>query len=549
MKMANFAPMKAKLAIIPSLFFGAYLLLGLLVYGDYGMSWDEQLQRQHGLVSAQYVNTVFPYTDKQYNWRALESYEHRHYGVVFSLPMAWLEDALNLDTFRQRYRLRHCCTFLLYWLASVVFYRILRRRFGPSWALAGAVFWVLSPRLFAHSFFNPKDIPFLSLYVISTWTLFRFWLRPGLGTASLHALSCGLLIGMRVTGLLMPIMTLFLLAADLLLGQRGSRPSGQARLLGLLAYVPLLLGAMVLFWPYLWETPWLRLQEAFEIMSEYDWTGKVLLQGQFLPGTDIPWYYMPLWIGISTPPLYLLLAALGTASLLWKAWRNLRTVRPYLWATGGDRKDWAMLGLFLAPLLAIIVLESVVYDGWRHLYFVYPSLLYLAVLGLQSTWQWAGGWPALKAKYLQRAVVFALSVQSLFLVFWMGKHHPHQNVYFNLFAAGNQLGYYDLDYWGIAHKQAFEALATLDDRPLIRVAYQSYPAELNYEYLPSHLQHRFVLAKDPKQADYFLSDFRLWKTGMKRALQKEGLYAGEEVHAIYAGSSKVLGIYRLSATH
>jgi len=110
---------------------------------------------------------------------------------------------------------------------------------------------------------------------------------------------------------------------------------------------------------------------------------------------------------------------------------------------------------------------------------------------------------------------------------------------------GNQLGQYDLDYWGTSYKQGFEALARLDNRPVIKVAYQSYPATLNYEYLHPELRTRFELAEDPAAADYLISDFRIWRSELDQALNREGLYSGEEIYAIYAGQTKILGIYRL----
>jgi hypothetical protein len=525
----------------PVLFFAAYLGLGLALYGDYGMSWDEALQRQHGFVSAEYVNQQFQISDKQYDWRQLHEYMYRYHGVWFTLPMAWLEEAWDLTSFRQQFRMRHLAVFLLYWGAGIVFFRILLRRIANwRWALLGAAFWVLSPRFFAHSFFNPKDLPFLSLFVISTWTLFRLWLRPGIGTALLHALACGMLIGMRIIGMLMPVMTVFLFAADVIVGKSGTRPLWWKRIIGLGVFGPMVYWATVVFWPFLWPDPPLQFLEAFEIMSQYGWGGKVLFQGQFYAGPEIPGVYIPVWIGISTPLLYLLLSITGVLSLLPRAWHHLRQGSIGIWATAADRKDWANVGLVLAPVLAIIVLESVVYDGWRHLFFVYPSLLYLAVLGTKVVWEWA-----LKRTWWRRGFIAGLSLQGAYLLIWMVMNHPHQNVFFNALVWGNQLGQYDLDYWGNSYKQGFEALAILDDAPVIKVTCQSYPATLNYEYLHPELRARFELTDDPAQADYFLSDYRVWRSELDQALNREGLYSGEEVHAIYAGSTKILGIYRL----
>lgn len=528
----------------PILLFGAFLLLGALIFGHYGISWDEHLQRQHGFVSAQYVNEVYPYADKSFNWRKLEEYQFRSYGVWFTLPLVWLEEAMDLSTPRQVYRMRHAATYFVFWIGVVFFYHILRRRFGNwRWALLGSALLFLSPRIFGHAFFNPKDIPFLALFLFSTWTLYRFWLRPGVSNGALHALACGMLISMRITGVLMPVMTLFLFLADPVFGKKGTRPAVWKWALGLAAYLPLVIACTVLFWPYLWIDPYLQFGAAFAEMAKYAWGGKVLFEGRLLFGTDIPWYYIPKWIGLTTPLLYLLLAAAGLYRLLSLLAKNIRERFYGLWATAEQRMDWAALGLLVAPILAIIVLESVVYDGWRHLYFVYPSLLYLSVLGMRRLWEGALAHPQRWPRYL---LVGVLAANGLYLGGWMVYHHPHQHIYFNALAPDALLGQYDLDYWGTSYRAALQQLAQLDDRAEIKVAFgTAYPGEQNLAYLHPDLQKRFKSVEKLEEADYYLTNYRYWEDQLALAVNREGLYANEEVYVLKVGAAKVLGVYRL----
>ena len=525
----------------PVLFFGASLLLGILIFGHYGISWDEDLQRQHGFVSAQYINEVCPYADKRFNWRKLEEYQFRFHGVWFTLPLVWLEEAMDLSTPRQVYRMRHAATYFVFWLGTIFFYRILRRRFGSwRWALLGSAFLLLSPRIFGHAFFNPKDIPFLALFVFSIWTLYRFWLKPGVSSGALHALACGMLIGMRIIGVLMPVMTLFLFVADLLLGKRGTLPSVGRRLLGVMAYVPLAIGCTVVFWPYLWIDPYQQFVTAFAEMSKYSWGGKVLFEGRLLFGTEIPWYYIPKWIGLTTPLLYLLLVAVGAVCLVLGWIRGWRTGFYGLWSTDAQRVDWAVLGLLVAPILAIIVLESVVYDGWRHLYFVYPSLLYLAILGLRRLWKGA------RSSWQKRGLLAAVVLHTFYIGGWMVLNHPYQHVYFNALAPRPLLGQYDLDYWGTSYRIALQELAQLDDRPVIKVAFGAdYPGVQNLAYLHPELQKRFVHKEKIEEADYYITNYRYWDDQLSSALNREGVYANEEVYTLRVGGAKVLGIYKL----
>ena len=54
----------------------------------------------------------------------------------------------------------------------------------------------------------------------------------------------------------------------------------------------------------------------------------------------------------------------------------------------------------------------------------------------------------------------------------MIKNHPHQNVYFNFLAGKNIEKKFELDYWGLSNKQAYEYILKndSDDKILIGTA-------------------------------------------------------------------------------
>ena len=36
----------------------------------------------------------------------------------------------------------------------------------------------------------------------------------------------------------------------------------------------------------------------------------------------------------------------------------------------------------LIPILAVIMLNSTLYNGWRHMYFIYPGIIIITLLGV-----------------------------------------------------------------------------------------------------------------------------------------------------------------------
>jgi hypothetical protein len=80
------------------IFFGVLLALGLGIFRDYGISWDESIQRAYGGMVYNYITTG----DQE-----VLSDRHRHYGAVFQVLLYSLEKSLGLEDSRQIYLMRH----------------------------------------------------------------------------------------------------------------------------------------------------------------------------------------------------------------------------------------------------------------------------------------------------------------------------------------------------------------------------------------------------------------------------------------------------------
>lgn len=531
---------------IPALFFLFYFLLGLGLFDDYGMSWDEELQRRHGIVSADFINEKYKLVDKDIAWEELDTYPFRYHGVLFSMTAYVLETYQNLESYRHKFMLRHKMVFMLFWLGSLFFFFIARISFG-HWqkALLATTLLLLSPRIFADSFFNPKDLVFLPLFLINCFTLLQLLRNKkipiSLLLTILHALATGMLISTRIIGIIIPAMTLFFFLLALI-NERFKLKTIAKYLLCTPLYLGLILVFTYMLWPYLWEAPQERFLEVFELMSEFTWEGKVYFYGEWIKGLDLPWYYLPNWMLITIPPIYLLFFFIG-AVLISVQWIQT-LIKGQLYISDHQLVNLMASALFLGPLLAVIIRKSVVYDGWRHLYFVYPFLILIALTGFQ--WLWEKRKDSNKYNQLiAKGAAFLLTAGMVHMTIFMLINHPHQNVYFNFLAGKNIETRFDTDYWGISYKQAFEKLHELEpEMDSIRVAYSSYPAELNHQYLRFHIQKRFILKEKAEEADYFISNFRHGPWGMEQ--YKKGAFPYvNEVYARHVGNAKVFAIYKL----
>ena len=122
----------------------ALLGLGLAIYRDYGISFDEGRQRRSGYVSLAYVLAMLPT-----GWRAalinsatlerlqslppLHEYTDRDHGPVFELAAVFGEYVFGIQNKRAVYLYRHLLTFLVCSGGIVAVYQLATRRFR-DWA-------------------------------------------------------------------------------------------------------------------------------------------------------------------------------------------------------------------------------------------------------------------------------------------------------------------------------------------------------------------------------------------------------------------------------
>jgi hypothetical protein len=515
-----------------------FLGLGLVIYRDYGISWDEGINRDHGRVSLAYVMTMLPKGwpealthpatfERLRSAPPLREYLDRDYGVAFELPAALGEYIFGIQDDREVYFYRHLLTFLVFSGGVIALYQLAARRFH-DWrvGLLGALVLVLSPRLFADSFYNSKDAVFLAFFAIGLNTLVYFLVHPTWWRAAVHALACALAIDVRIMAVLLPVMTIALLLS------RGLRRDFASRKLWLsgLTYFCLLLVFITVMWPYLWEAPFGNFVQAFRNMAHFRWDGEVLYRGELLRATQLPWHYALIWIGITTPPLYLLAFSAGLAAigvqLIQSGWR--------LYRSDEEWQDLVFLVMAAGPVVSVIVLHSVLYDGWRQLYFIYPAFVLVAVRGLVAVWRW---------QHLRMAVTILVAASILFTAVQMVRLHPFEQVYFNAFAGGKDLERrYEMDYWCLSYRQGLDWIVRHDNSPQIRVNFNpgcaicsSVPGELNHLMLPITDRKRIVTVTDPAQADYVITNYR-W-----HPLDYE---YPREVARLFAGNLRILSVFR-----
>ncbi len=470
------------------LIFFISLLIGLIVFDNYGISWDEREQRDIGMHAYDYA---FQHENN------LKNFNNSDYGVAFELPLILEEKALKLDDTRSIYLTRHLTSHLFFLLGAFIFYLLIYYLTNEIFlAVIGYLLLLINPLIYAHSFYNTKDVPFMVMFIISFFLAFLAFKKRGLAYFILLGISTGLLINLRIMGIIIvPILAVFFIA-DLIF-EKGKKKT----ITSFILYIFFLLLALISTWPYLWKSPVVNFIKAFKDMSKFRWDGTILMFGHLVRSTALSWTYIPIWFAITNPITYLIIGIIGLTILLASIVKN----PVHFIKNTPDRNQLLYLGIFLGSLLAVIVFHSVLYDGWRQMFYIYPPFILIGIFGLQKL-------SNIKAsRYFMPIIIAVLLIDMSGVTYFMVKSHPFQGVYFNALISKKEQHLrknFEMDYWGTSYKQALEFILKNDDSKSINIMVANMPGMDNLMIIPKKDRARVKYVSNIKDTDYFVSNYR-----------------------------------------
>lgn len=428
----------------------------LKISQDYGITWDEWEHTQNGTHTLRYLMGASPsfdflrldiaklFCDPIYLVTGL--FFGLSQGSVSNFAREGLTLGSNLSGY---YAVAHFLMALVGFL-GILFTGLLAKEIGGwrtgIWAL---VLMALSPRFLGSCMNNPKDIPFATMYVFTFYFMLR-WIRalpsPPLKLSLGLALGFAASIWTRAGGFILILYLYFFSFAYGLYRQWKEKISPGWNRIALYTFLVSLLGYAggSVLWPYAHLNPLIHPLKALFTFTNFNiWNNTLLFEGSYIKASDLPWYYLPKWILISSPLFFISGCCLFPLFLR----RIFRTHPPLILSM--------ILWGALFPLAAIIVRRSIVYDSWRHVFFIYPLLIIIISLAFQTFWEIASGWK------IRLLITFFLLVQMAEPAIWIFKNHPHEYVYFNSLVGGlkGALTQYQTDYWGNSLRSGAEWLA------------------------------------------------------------------------------------------
>ena len=464
-----------------------FLLAGLVTAGDYGITFDETLQRRIAQANWRYLQGQADRVDT-------DLYADRVYGVVFELPLLLAERALGLEDYHYVHRLRLTLTHLFFIVGGYFCWRLAYQLSGNRLlAILALLLYLLHPRIYGQSFINSKDPVFLSMFVVALYLLERAFRKDTVGAFVLLGIAVGLLTNLRIMGIMLLAAVLAMRGLDWFYAKTGPERKQILRTAGLFALTAgLTLYAVT---PYAWTNPIDYIAASLSQTISRPTIIPQLFQGELLLSNELPPHYTAVWFAISAPPPFLLLGFIGMAAVAVGGIRRPGAV----FRNNRRRFRMLLLACFLLPPLAAGLLGSTQYQDWRHLYFSYAPFCLLAAVG--------GGWlmAAWYRRRIWRAGVCGLAGLGLGLVvLQMAQIHPLQYVYFNFLGDRTTperlRTQYDMDYLELAAREGLEYL--LQSHPGENLVVRARQRHL--KILPAAARERLLPATDGRNADYDL---------------------------------------------
>jgi hypothetical protein len=494
-------------------------IIGLVNYDNYGIAWDERDQYEIGITSYNYI-----FSDS----KELLHHKDRDYGVAFELPLIVIEKILKIEDSRAIYLVRHVLTHLFFLVGAFFCFLLIDYMYeNKLLASTSFLFIVLYPVFYAHSFFNTKDIPFAAMFVICFYLNARAFSEQKMKYFLLLGVGVGLLINMRIMGVLLFCCVLFFLVVDFFL-LKETKIDNKMRTGFLLVFIVAAILTLYVSWPFLWKNPVANFIFAFKNMAQFRWPVGVLFLGEYIKATELPWYYIPVWFVVTTP-LFYLFTGFGGILLVLKSFFDDPLA---LLKNTKARNNLFFLICFFIPIVAVIVLESTLYDGWRQMFFIYPSFVFLAIYGLHFLFgtRW------------KNVTLIVTYLFFCYISYFMIKNNPFQHLYFNEFISTLPAEYirihFEFDYWGVSYRQSLEYILKEDNSSSINVMVANPPGRDNVKILPFQSRTRINIVKEVKDAEYFVTNFRWHPNEYKEFEQKKW-------HAFKVGNNTYNEIFKL----
>ncbi len=466
------------LLVILYLSIGIYLSITTGITSDESfeqLNWDKNVSGIKSLLNFGHYDEFLRYLDK-------------YHGIAFhyiSQPIQlFLSSSVSnlneVSDFGGHLMSKHSVVFLIFSLSGVFFYKLIYKiTQNFLYSYLSTFLYLLYPYLFGHSLFNMKDIPFLSVWLITTYYFLTIiediYLDKNLEYKKLIfvAFLAAYLISIRILGILIFLQVLISLV--ILFNIKKLKFSIFIKDYYKKFLISFLMLVLFVYFmnPIFWLDPY-EFVNSIKWMSNYFNNICTLTLGDCMSSLSLPSSYYFIWLFFKLPIL-IILGILIFPLVEKKIFKNDLNAIYY-----GTYCFSALAIVFLFILLRVNI-----YDEIRHIIFIIPLLFLVSLINLF---------------FINKNISYVLSILTvIFFIFENISLNPYQYTWLNSFAKFTKIEKnFEIDYWGVSGKNLSKKIIEYTKDKNISKEICIYGDEFAKDYL---VKHGFSCFKKYQQLD------------------------------------------------
>ena len=416
-----------------------YTLVGSWLSINTGISHDEYHEQLNWEINLNAIKNFF--TTGEYS--GLVNYKDKYHGIafhIFSQPiqiiLSSFVESISGASSKGAYLLsKHVAIFLIFSISSIFFY-LLSKAISKNFyfSLLSTLIYLTYPYFFGHAQINPKDIPFMSFWIINTYLFFNLLENlysnntTKIKNIILFSFFTAFLISIRISGIVIFIQ--YFIGLIILYNYKKYSLKFFLKKNGIhvLYFLFFLLFFLFILNPIFWKNPF-EFFNSIEWMSKYQQSTCTLTLGNCMRSLNLPSSYYFIWLFFKLPIL-IIFGFLLFPVIEKKIFLLNQLILVYY------------LTLLITPLtiIFIFILRDVsLYDEIRHIMFIVPMILLISLINIHI---------------LSKKLFYILTVSvALFFVIENFSINPYQYTWVNSFAKFNKIDKkFEVDYWGISNK-------------------------------------------------------------------------------------------------
>ena len=362
-----------KKQILTTLVFSIILITGITIFRDYNAYSDEPFHYWAGSVYYKFIKTYL-ITLNLHNsfFYEIQTYLNNDgykwwfvYPIFFDLLSEFLVDLLNLNN-QNIFFLRHFLVFFIFFISTIFFYFLIEKRFNNYYfSILSVLILFLTPCIFSNSFYNSKDIIFLSFSIISIYYAVKFIENNNIKNLIFFSIFSGLMINARIFGLLLVLSFYFVYFFH----GKIELKSFLKKIFFIFFSFFIILAVCFLFWPFLW----FDFLNNIQVYKNYITTDLVevnitnLYFGKIYQDSNLPLHFLPVWILITTPISVLLLSIIGYYKIFISFLNNLDVIEKtnQLYKNKKELLDFFIF-IFFSSSFLFGLFSNYMHGSWRY---------------------------------------------------------------------------------------------------------------------------------------------------------------------------------------